>query len=310
MTSIFGLDINLYLERRKQKIQDKNYLRNFQALQKQFVKKQINGDIHMSMAQIKELGEPINNDNAATKIYVDKEIDNKINNCVTYDQGSIDLEWGNIHNVKLPLKPYDAISRLYLSMFFRQDDTNMDKLLQIARVLKGTIQSRPNHNTAKYFQQFSDCFENCNKLNNYYQLVLIKRDSAKNVRDLFRHCIIFVELKAHIITLIENLDSNIFDAVKEQMQSYELITPNINSGEDNNEFPCKRFRRFINKTFKDIDPTKKTSEMELLVKKNSLIFDLGFVYFIQPLLERLLADISINNVSNVNKDPTNSDEDN
>lgn len=300
MTSIFGLNINDYKQSKSNKVQDHKYITALEGLKKQFIKAEVNGDINLKGSQIRELGRPTEYNHSATKNYVDQHISDvtdEVNKCVKYDQNAINLDWKPIQNVRIPLQWHDAISKFYFSMFLQQDDTNIPKLIQTADVLKQTIQDT-NQQDIAFFSDFCICLDKVINLRALYHDALIRRGEEKNMRDLWKYAIIFKELKAYVILLIENLSIEFVIVAEEQMISKRLIRQNdtdkLNSITSNDvddqqdEFPGKRFKRFINKQWRKIDPKRNNRELEILVMKNLLILDIGFVYFIERLLELLV----------------------
>lgn len=300
MTSVFGFDINMYMKSKVKKIYDHKYITALQSLKKQFLEKQVNGDINMKGGQIRGLGPPTQNNDSATKDYVDhhlSNISNDISNCVKFDEDSIDIEWKSIQNVRIPMQRHDAISKFYLAMFLEQDDINLEKLIQIAEVLEQTIQRHPQQDL-RFFSEFCTCLNKVINLKALYHSILIRRGESKNMRDLWRYAIVVKELKAYTIILIENLDAGRLTAVEEEMTSKGIIrsseTDKLTSLTTSNEneqsdFPCKRFKRFLNKLHKQ-DRRKNDLELEILLKRNLLILDLGFVYIIERLLDLLVHE--------------------
>ena len=108
--------------------------------------------------------------------------------------------------------------------------------------------------------------------------------TSENISEIFKSSILYTELKAIIIKVIEELPKNIFTELKVKLMEMDLVsTPDVKTLR-------KKCRRFINEMSKIVDPNRSNEVLELLIQKNFLLIDLGYVYFIESLLKRLLDD--------------------
>ena len=97
-------------------------------------------------------------------------------------------------------------------------------------------------------------------------------------------CTILVDLKVNMIKIIEVLPKNIFQELKEELNKEKLFSTPTERG------IRKRFRRFLVKYTEQIDSEGVNEELQLLLYKNLLLIDIGFVYLIDSLLHILLLE--------------------
>ena len=106
-----------------------------------------------------------------------------------------------------------------------------------------------------------------------------KKEPAKIFEELQNHCLFFQDLKIHIIHLILNLPEKIFLDFKSSIEINNLLVKN-----DDLKKVVYRFKTFLRQKDKMIDPSKRD---DLLIQKNLLILDLGFIYLDQNILRML-----------------------
>ena len=99
---------------------------------------------------------------------------------------------------------------------------------------------------------------------------------AGNIKEI-SNCTIFVDLKVNIAKIIEVLPEDIFLELKEELRKENLFTAPERGG------IRRRFRIFLTKCSEQAD-----SGGQLLLQKNLLLLDIGFVYLIDSLLHILL----------------------
>ena len=96
---------------------------------------------------------------------------------------------------------------------------------------------------------------------------------------------LFVDLKVNIIRIIEDLPKDIFQELKEELNEEKLFsTPDRGIR--------KRYRKFIIKRTEQFDSGGLNEQLQLLLYKNLLLIDIGFVYLIDSLLHILLVELS------------------
>ena len=112
-------------------------------------------------------------------------------------------------------------------------------------------------------------------------------NSFHDIKGFTKDCIFFTNLKVQVLNMIQCLPETFLIQFNVKLIERDLIqTPENGS-------IGKLYRRFINKTSKLVDPRRSNNELELLVQKNLLLLDLGFVYFIEELL-KLFCTLSTN----------------
>ena len=77
------------------------------------------------------------------------------------------------------------------------------------------------------------------------------------------------------------LSKDLFEELKEKLNTEKLFSPP-------DKGVRKRYRRFLVKSVEQMDPEGKNSELQLLLFKNLLFIDIGFVYLIDTLLNKIL----------------------
>ena len=85
-----------------------------------------------------------------------------------------------------------------------------------------------------------------------------------------------------IITVVEDLPQNIFIDLKEFLVRDKIL----NTPEEGTDL--MKIRRFIQKFVIDLDPRRENENLELLLQKNFMFVDLGFVYVSDTLLKQFV----------------------
>ncbi len=268
----------------------------------------ITGDINMNNNSIINVKEPQSDNEVITKGYVtqfygdlskdliitnenkiittatllQQDINKKLNIDGDVLNGDLDMNWHNLSNTRFPIDSLDAVNQLYVQVLTQNDDVDCDKLIQIANILKFVCDSsQENIVIEKYKPQLYLCL-------NYATIILSLYSSSFNdINKITNNCIFFTNLKVQVLNMIQCLPEAFLIEFKVKLIERDLIqTPENGS-------IGKHYRRFINKTSKLVDPRRSNNELELLVQKNLLLLDLGFVYFIEELL-KLFCTLSTN----------------
>ena len=253
------------------------------------------GNLNMKNNKITDLSDPVTDGDASnkkfvqaeiksgsvlTKLYIDTLLDAKLDRKFSQN---FDMNGLKIVNVRNPIDPLDVVNKLYAQIFAQKDDLTVEKLIKIGDVMYELFNIYRNNNilnnyseefiTARYYaatmaSKYSDLYE----------------DRQENISELLHSCTLFTDLKVVIIRVIEILPGDIFTNLKSELMAANLIsTPEEKTLR-------RRYRRFINRSSKAIDPTRSNKQLEFLIQKNLLLIDLGFIYFIDNLLNKLLVN--------------------
>jgi len=215
----------------------------------------------------------LKSDSIVTKVYIDTLLSTKLDRDIKED---LDMKGFAITNIR---DPYDAL-QIYLQICNQKDDMNMIKLVSIGIIISEFFNKYKNEiqTLNKYRKRF---FTNLN----YIEIMdskYSKIDISENISDLVESSTLYSNLKVITVLLIEELPEQIFQELKVKLKEANLM-----------EMPDgrtlgRKYRRFINRCSKSIDPTSMNKEFELLIQKNVLLIDLGFIYFMASLLKKLL----------------------
>ena len=225
----------------------------------------------------------------ADKQYVDKLIMQTIDNVIKHVDAAIGKAIGNLDiitrtsvvdlvrdNLKYPTNSLDAVNQKYVQLSI----VDIGKLIPIATAISDIFQKYPEDNIRNYKDDFYTRLQNVKLLINAYE------ESTE-----FHKTNIFADLSSNsfinglnflIVTVIENLPVNIFQELKRVLVGENLSQSPIQPG------VLKRYRYFITKRANVIDPTRSDDKLQLLIYKNLLLIDLGFAYFIESLLMKLI----------------------
>ena len=92
-------------------------------------------------------------------------------------------------------------------------------------------------------------------------------------------------MKVNTIRIIEDLPKDIFQELKEELSEEKLfLTPERGIR--------KRYRRFLIKRTEQFDSGGLKEQLQLLLHRNLLLIDIGFVYLIDSLLRILLLEFT------------------
>jgi len=227
------------------------------------------GSIDTNNNNIKNISDPIEGADVVSKEYVVTSIE-KINQ-------NIESKMTGVKVFPPPAGPFDPINKRYLEILSQNmDDIDTHKLLHIAKTIKGELdpddlKNKPFISTVHFMQSILEI----------YTGVFRNRGEDKNLQDLQYYRSLFVDVKFYIITIIEGSSEQFFIQLKQKLMDNALVfTPDERT-------IGKRYRMFINKRAKFIDRTRSSNQLELLIQKNFLLLDLGFIY----LLDELLAEL-------------------
>jgi hypothetical protein len=92
--------------------------------------------------------------------------------------------------------------------------------------------------------------------------------------------VIFVDLKVNIIQIILSLSKDLIKELIEELSKQNLFSTSERGIR-------KRYRRFLNKSVEQIDREGANVELQLLLHKNILLIDIGFIYLIDSLLTKI-----------------------
>ena len=244
------------------------------------------GHINMNDNTLKNVKNPVDDQDVANKFYVDssiqkvnRKIESKTGNTITDE---IDMQWNNIINLKFPSNPLDAINRLYLEqMVFSNNSGN---IIQTGVVISDFLNENQNiPNIGDIIGQFNLNLNYVRNLISFYNEAKYENGSFNNRIDDLKDNAFFVNLKVSIIIIIENLSLEQFIALKRLLMEKNLV----NTPEERTT--RKRCRTDINKLSAAINPERRDANIELLVQKNLLLLDLGFFHQIEELMKKLLT---------------------
>lgn len=213
----------------------------------------------------------------------------ELNDVVTKEYCDNKISQENLGNsLQFPINNLDIVNKFYLQLYYYSDDLNATDLLKIADVIKDTLESCPDKSpvTKKYEDIFLKSY---NISQNLYMKYLgkFREDRAeKCAQELKNYFSIYSELRIHIIHLILNMPTAVFQNLKARLLSQQIgldVTPNEKSIN-------KKLRRFINQTSRDIDPNRMNENLDLIIQKSLLILLLGFNYVDGNLLSQLFSD--------------------
>ena len=221
--------------------------------------KNITENLNMNGQQIMGLKNPKSDDEACNKKYVDSKIK---------DENADEL----INNAY-----FDPANTLNIQ---KDDDTTAKKLFELGIVIRDFLK---NHKIDEehFFKSFN-YFEKMDE--KFMEIFNVDPHESDIISDVVKTSIFYSNLKLLIIKVIEDVPKNVFIELKAELMKQLLVTTPTEKS------LRKKCRRFLNGLTKIVDPNRSNEDLELLVQKNLLLIDLGFVYFIESLLKRLLDE--------------------
>jgi hypothetical protein len=234
------------------------------------------GNLSMGGNKITDISDPIDDGDVSNKKYVNTEIkseceimklkiDAKLDKNI---QGHLNMNGFSIVNVLSPRDQFDAVNKLYLQVHTQEDDLTIEKLLHIANKIDNIYYKYGTIHREEFF-------------NAWVNLTTLFSRNPEFV-EVFSGTL-FTDLKVVIITIVETLPEEVFLDLKSQLKGADLVqTPEEKTLR-------RKYRRFINKSSKTINPDRTNSKLELLVQKNLLLIDVGFVYIFESLMNEILG---------------------
>ena len=196
--------------------------------------------------------------------------------------GDLDMNWHTVANVEFPLDSCDAANKLYVQIctaLDRLDEVNVEKLCKIGSLISLILNKYDS--LAQYRKNFSSSLAYAISMHTKYKNIF--ETFAAYIEDI-RNCTVFVDLKVNIIKIIEVLPKNAFQELKEELNKENLFSAPERGIR-------KRFKRFLNKCTEAKGSNEPLNEqLQLLLSKNLLLIDIGFVYLIDSLLHILLVE--------------------
>jgi hypothetical protein len=203
-------------------------------------------------------------------IRLNKKIETKLDK-----NKDIDLNWHNISSVKFPINNWDVVNMLYIKEFTQLNTVGIPKLIDIGKILLQLLQQ--DKTMEIYKDNFFEILKICENLVDDYMAIFEKKDPVKIFEELQTHCSIFQDLKIHIINLILNLPDKMFVDFKTNVNNLLVKSDDLKK-------VVYRFKTFILQKDKMIDHHQRDI---MLIQKNLLILDLGFIYLDENILRML-----------------------
>ena len=205
-------------------------------------------------------------------IRLNKKIETKLDK-----NKDIDLNWHSISSVKFPKDNWDVVNMLYIKEFTQLNTVGIPTLIDIGKILLQLLQQ--DKTMVIYKDNFFEILKICENLVDDYINIFKQKELVKILEELQNYCLLFKDLKIHIINLILNLPDKMFLDFKSSIEINNLLVKS-----DDLKKVVYRFKTFLRQKDKTIDPNKRDN---LLVQKNLLILDLGFIYLNENILRVL-----------------------
>ena len=204
---------------------------------------------------------------------MNRNIQLKLNASGDSMSGKLDMTGHNVSNVKFPNTFSDATNKLYVQIYAEGDDTEVENICKVGGIISilankyGFDGNSLNTSLAYVISMF----------NKYKSLVFIEKVVNSDVS----RCTLFVDLKVNIIKIVLGLSKDLFQELKSEIIKEKLFLPLKKD-------ILKRYRRFLVNTAEQVDPEGTNIDLQLLLDKNLLLIDIGFIYLIDSLLHMLL----------------------
>ena len=179
--------------------------------------------------------------------------------------GELHMNFNTISNVKFPTAALDAINKVYLQVAMKKHEISIENLMKVAYHI--SILIGKHSDLQKYAEYFTKTYTSVDRISS----IIKETFEGKEAYNQFGNFIFMPELIMIIIQIIEHLNEERFIELKHALMMDKLIvTPEKGT--------TRRFyRRFINRC----------SGAELIIQKNLLLIDLGFLYLSQDLYNSL-----------------------
>jgi hypothetical protein len=243
------------------------------------------GNLDMNNNRLINIGNPVDNQDSVTKDYLDtitKSINRNVQLKVNADggamRGNLDMDWHTVTNVKFPLNSCDAANKLYVQICTERDEIDVEKLCKIGEIISVILNKYDL--LIQYKKKFLSSLAYA--ISMYSKYNEISGLHASNIKDISSSTI-FVDLKVNVVKIIEVLPEDIFLELKNELKKENLLsTPERHIR--------KRYRMFLIKCTEQTDSGGPNEQVQLLLHKNLLLIDIGFVYLIDSLLHILLVE--------------------
>ena len=246
---------------------------------------EVTGNLDMNNNRVINIGNPVDRQDCVTKDYLDtvaKSINRSVQLKVNLDgdsmTGKLDMNGYSISNVKFPLNSSDAANKLYVQIYTESNEMHVEKLCKIGEIISLTLNKYDS--LIQYKKEFSSSLAYAISMYSKYKNIFVT--PAGNIEDI-SNCTIFVDLKVNTIKIIQILPKNIFQEFKDELKKENLFS-NPERG------IRKRLRRFLTWCTEQIGSRDVNEQLQLLLNKNLLLIDIGFVYLIDSLLHMLLVE--------------------
>ena len=206
-------------------------------------------------------------------------ISNKLSTSGGIMSGQINMNNRSIINLAYPISLTDAVNKNYVDSFMNKNKNGIDfsVLIEIAKVLYLKFK---NDNSTSYFQDFNSHYTFVYKLVDLYSDIFQNSDFNNSIERLNNTTAIFDQLKFYVINLIENLPMELFEEAQKAFANKSLLKLPENGTDQ------KKFKKLINRAASR-NSLRKDPQVELLIQKNILLLELGFIYLNVELLQIL-----------------------
>jgi hypothetical protein len=204
-------------------------------------------------------------------------------------KGTLDMGSHRITGVNYPDSALDAINKKYLQIAYLNNagTINTKKLMSICYFVNELLVNHSEDFTSAFDRQFRLKYTWMQKMILRYNR-LYRRPDLDTVLETWKpdlqsivEAILFPYIKdmmCLLIAIIEDLPKNIFDLLKAYLL-HDKILKTPDEGTD-----LMKIRKFLNKFTKDLDSNRKNENFNLLLQKNLMFVDLGFIYISDSLL--------------------------
>jgi hypothetical protein len=276
----------------------------------------LSGNLSMEDHKITYLGDPVDDRDATnktfvmseikansivTKVYIDTLLHSKLDKIITKD---LNMNGQKVVGLANPTNDNEACNKKYLdskikeesylaklstdglikntenrlNLCVQKDELTTENTFDVAAVINNLLKEK-GVNQDQFFKAFNFIEKMYEK---YMEIFEIQTSEA--LPDVIKSCVFFTDLKVAIITVIEELPRKIFVELKAKLMKENLIS----TPEPGEKSLRRKYRRFINGFSKIVDPNRSNEALELLIQKNLLLIDIGYVYFIESLIKMLI----------------------
>jgi hypothetical protein len=270
--------------------------------QQNFVQKagdKMTGNLDMSGNRLTNTGSPVDEYDCATRDYLNQTI-NSLSRTI---RTKADLNFVQQNFItKDYFNSINKDSKLYVQITSVQDETDVEKLCKIGAIIAKILTKYRAVVASVLKEQFLNSFAYAISMYSKYKNIVPKERSEGTIEQANESsessislngqavggiqdvsaCTIFVDFKINIIKIIEALAKDIFQELKKGLNNEKLFSSSKRGIR-------KRYRKFLVKRVEELDPEGTNEELQLLLYKNLLFIDMGFIYLMDSLLRNLLA---------------------